>query len=478
MRAYKDIPEVWIREVNKVFSDMLGLLMRITPQHVNEKNEEFKKRALEARTELITPLVKLKEAMHCWLRDHPQELEFVFKKMRMPGFSDVREWGVTDGPQFRGMEENELLGMLVLWGLQNKNEEQKKQVTRLHAMFCQDFADVLDVLQTYKGNDVYSIDLRRQLMHLHEDIEHGKYEEATTALLSPFVLKAAYKLWGWGDFVDGNADGTTARRDAYALQMTGAPGFHADRLNGFYVETKEKQNGKSIFKKTSMLLGNQLWLRSNTQNKWIVSITKDMKENTNLGMCRTTKAGIAPVQKLWRVFNADNEEQWKEYPDLQCDKITAADLLWELPNCDVVINALPADEIQHLISKCGEICTVLASTTEENILRHLGQVEQTLQRMLTAQNAGTPIEPGECGQCMERRATEIFLPCHHVVVCSICSKKNTSCPTCRKPIDASCNLRVYMTRNSHAPKKIWDVTKPMDQDASMNSLLLQLRDLH
>jgi hypothetical protein len=173
MRMYADIPEIWIREVDVVFSDIIAVLLRTRVQHMNENNEEFKTNALKAREALIIPLMAFEDGRRHWLRDHPQELEFVFKKMRLQGFSDVREWGVTDGPQFRGMEEDELLGMLVLWGLQNKNEEQKKQVTRLHAMFRQDFADLLDVLQTYKGNDVYSIDLRRQLMHLHQDIEHG-----------------------------------------------------------------------------------------------------------------------------------------------------------------------------------------------------------------------------------------------------------------------------------------------------------------
>jgi hypothetical protein len=389
MRAYINIPEVWIREVHEVFSDMIAMMTRITVKHSNEENEAFRKKALQAREALIIPLMAFQDGRRDWLRDHPQELEFVFAKMMLPGFSDVKEWGVTDGAQFRGMEEDEMVGMMVLWHLQNKNEEQQKQVKRLYGMFRNDFADVLDVLQTYKGNDVYSIDLRRQLMHLHQDIELGIYEEATTALLSPFLLAAAYKVWGWGDFDElPDADGSTARRDAYALHMTGAPGSQADRLNGFYVETKEKQNGQSIFKKTSMCKGTQFWLRSNAQKRWVVSITQDVKLNNELGMCRTTKAGKAPVQKQWKVYNTDNEEKWKDYPEFKCDKITAADLLWELPDCDVVINALPAGEIQHLISKCEELRTVhLVSTTEENILTHLEQVEQTLQRMLTTRNA-------------------------------------------------------------------------------------------
>lgn len=472
MTTYTHIPEVWIREVSLVFSDIIAVLMRITVQHANEDHEEFKNMAFKTRTELITPLIEFETGRHDWLRDHPQELEFVFNKMRLSGFSEVKQWGVTDGPQFRAIEEMDLVGRLVASDLRSK-EEEWSEVIRLYGMFRNDFVDVVSVLQIYKDNDVFSIDLRRQLMHLYENIERGEYEETTRALLSPFLVEAAYKLWGWGDFVRQLPDGSTQRRDAVALQMTGAPASRADRLNGWYVETKEKHNGKATYKKTCMWKGSQHWIRYNSNKQWVVSTTRDVKENNMKALCMTTVHGdINPFKKQWKVYDADGEKLWKEYPDFKCEVLKAADLLWALDDCDVVINALPASEIQNLTSKCLEI------RTEPKIIRHLEKVGHTLQRMLTAWNASTPAEPGQCTICMDRKTTEILLPCRHVCFCSICSKGKTECPFCKQAIDASCNLRVYATRTSHSPQKIFDVTAPMDQDASMNSLLLQLRDLH
>jgi hypothetical protein len=475
MRKYIDIPEVWIREVHEVFSDMIALLMRITPQHANEGNEAFKTSALQAREALIIPLMAFQDGRRDWLHDHPQELEFVFNKMRYKGFRNVKEWGVTDACQFQEITVAALFVKLV--GMDTESEE-TKHILDLYGKVKNNNADVLSVIKTYKDNDVYSIDLRRQLMHLHEDIKRGQYQETTSRVLSPFLLEAAYKLWGWGDFVTQSSSVPPVPRDVYVLQMTGAPGSQADTLNGMYVETKETQNSRRIFKKTSMVIGNHLWLRS-TQGKWFVSKTQDLKDNTTIGLACTVTREKTPMDVLWKVWNADGDKKSKDYPDFKCKQISFADLLWALDDCDVVINALPVSEIQNLISKCFELRMVhLDSTSEPNIIRHLEEVGHTLQRMLTARNAEIPAEPGECGQCMERRATEIFLPCHHVVVCSSCSKGKTECPFCRESIDASCNFGVYMTRTSHAPKQIWDVTKPMDQDANMTSLLLQLRDLH
>jgi hypothetical protein len=472
MRKYIDIPEIWIREVDVVFSDMIAVLMRSSPQHLNGDNEAFKKRALETRTELCERLPAFERARREWLREHPQELEFVFNKMRYKGFTNVREWGVTTACQFKEITAGALVDKLFRWDTES---EETKHVIELYGKIQNNDADVLSLLKTYKHNDVYSIDLRRQLMHLHEDIKRGQYQETTSRALSTFLLEAVYKLWGWSDFDTQSPDGSTVPRDVGVLKVTGPPGSKANTLNGMYVETKEEQNGRSIFKKTSMHRGTQLWLRYNPHQKWAVSRTQDVKDNNARGLCCTMKKGLKAPLSTWEVFDADGEKQWKTYPDFKCEQSNFPDLLWVLDDCDVAINALPAGEIQNLMNKLVEL---RSSLLDMDVIQRLDGVLQTLQRMLTARNAPIPVEPGECGKCLEHQASEILLPCHHVILCSNCSKGLTECPYCRQPIDASCNFGVYMTRTSHTPKKIWIVTKPMDEDAGMNSLLQQLRDLH
>jgi hypothetical protein len=57
-------------------------------------------------------------------------------------------------------------------------------------------------------------------------------------------------------------------------------------------------------------------------------------------LCITTVHGnINPVNKRWKVYDADGDKKFKVYDDFKCESITAADLLWELYDRDVVINA-------------------------------------------------------------------------------------------------------------------------------------------
>lgn len=48
----------------------------------------------------------------------------------------------------------------------------------------------------------------------------------------------------------------------------------------------------------------------------------------------------------------------------------------------------------------------------------------------TEQAAGEP----ECVVCMDAKCSRIFLPCHHICCCSVCSKQVNDCPSCRTPI--------------------------------------------
>jgi hypothetical protein len=258
-----------------------------------------------------------------------------------------------------------------------------------------------------------------------------------------------------------------------------------------YVETKEEHNGLMIFKKTSMHKGDQLWLRANSQHRWIVSPTADVKENNGTGLCSTLTAGIAPIKKQWKVYDAEKgqDKLWREYPAMQCEERKAAQLLWTLDDCDVVVNALPAIEIEALTRECRALYIKVSELywpmdTEHpdhtpllNIIEHLEGVGHALQKTLTARQTDTPV-PGECSICMDRQASEILLSCNHVCVCSICLKAIQECPLCRSPIEASCNYRVHATRTSHSTERVFYGTVRMSNDAKMKSLLLQLRDLH
>jgi len=341
-------------------------------------------------------------------------------------------------------------------------------------MFEHDNADMPIVLKTYEDNDVDSMNVRRQLIQLRQHMQDGHYDASTTGAVSAFLHAVSYKLWGWGDFVRQLPDGSTVAREAVALQMTGAPGYKAKSLNGWYVETKEKHNGKATYKKTDMWKGTQHWIRYNLNKNWVVSTTQDVKDNNMKSLCVTTVHGdINPLNKQWKVYDADGDKEFKAYPDFKCEKITAADLLWELHDCDVVINALPASEIQHLINACLQLrMRHLHSHSQRNIIHHLENIGLCLQKMFTSRTADTLPETGQCCICMDLPASEIMLPCMHLCACRFCSLRINECPVCREPI-TTCNRRVYANRTRPSPQPVFDATVNMH----LNILLLRLEQL-
>ena len=492
MKQYADIPEVWVCKVHVVFTNIGALLAQIKVYHESRGNNE----AVRLYLYLIDPLDRFEDARAQWLDQHPQELEFIFKKMRLPGFSVVKTWGVTDYLQFEAIKpgDNRILVRALPKYMQHL-------VMSLRYKLQNEDVDLISVRKIYEHNDVYSMHLRRQLIKLHEYIEGGQYHDTTTQMVSTFLHTVAYKMWGWGDdFVDESAvvppgRGTSGYlapqlRKAYILEVTGAPGSKADNLNGTYVETREKHNEQLLFKKTSMHKGVQYWLRADAKKKWIVSQTADVEANTDIGLCCTTTTGKDPLKKQWTVYDAEKGQDrlWRDYPAMKCEQIKPPQLLWALDDCDVVINQLPASEIQVLIRDCRELYMTTSEhfwwlesqdpdhTSLLNILTHLEGVALSLDKTLAARQAYTADEPGECSVCMDRHASEVLLNCKHLCVCSVCVKVIQDCPLCRAPIEASCNHRVYETRTSHSTERVFDGTARMRQQAKMHSLLLQLRD--
>jgi hypothetical protein len=240
-----------------------------------------------------------------------------------------------------------------------------------------------------------------------------------------------------------------------------------------------------------MYKGVQYWLYADVKQKWIVSPTADVMANTDSGLCCTLTNGKAPLEKQWTVYDAEKgqDKLWREYPAMKCEQIKPPQLLWALDDCDVVVNAVPAIEIETLTRDCRELYMAISELfwpmdTEHpdhtpllNIIEHLEGVGHALQKTLTARQTDTPV-PGECSICMDHQASEILLPCKHVCVCSVCLKAIQECPLCRSPIEASCNYRVHATRTSHSTERVFYGTVRMRKDARMKSLLLQLRDLH
>jgi hypothetical protein len=485
MKTCADIPEVWVPKVHLLLTDFVSLLAQTTVRQ--DFDARFEASGLAKRTALCERLPAFEEARRAWLREHPQDLEFVFKKFRLEGLSDVQSWGVTDCRQFRTMNVLDLGFKLA--SLQYQPAEAIKNLCR---MIDQNNVDLRSVLAGYKDNDVDSMHLRRQLMQLRELIKGEQYRDHadTTKPVSMFLSTLAFELWGW--------DGFDVLRDVAAVQMTGAHGPRANMINGIYVATGKMHNEQKLFKKTTMDR-RQYWLCMIKDRKWVVNETQDVEQNNTKALCCTLKNGqVSPVFGQWQIFNADGDAQWKASPALKCEAIIAADLLWDLDECDVVFRAIPASEIESCLRKARglymqtsarhwsvdaehrddallDIVTQLEGV--EQALHKMLSAEQALQKTLTAQ-ADTAQQPGECIICWDCPASEILLPCLHVCVCRFCSLSLDKCPVCRQPLVASCNRRTYARRRSHCTKPVFDVTAGMSQQALIKSLLQQMRDLH
>jgi hypothetical protein len=117
-----------------------------------------------------------------------------------------------------------------------------------------------------------------------------------------------------------------------------------------------------------------------------------------------------------------------------------------------------------------------------DIMQSLEVILKYLKNVLTAtereETTPTLTEEGECGVCMDRRATEVLLPCKHICVCSICVKKLNTCPICRTEIDGSCNRYIYATRTSGSTEKIFDSSNlSAGQQEMLTGLLLKLHEM-
>ena len=494
MRKYRDIPEVWVPRSNVVLRRMVSSLQEMSILDAANRDE-----GLAAQTALIERMKAFEGMRSQWLREHPQELEFVFKKMGYEGYGIVEEWGVTDCRQFRAITENDLICKITLAVLPDDYQEQEDTILELQKTHIIDVwgtfhngtrADLPSVLETYARNDVHSMHLRTQLVKLHKHINNGQdHDEAITQSVSTFLYKVAYKLWGWGDFVAADAsplptpsgDVAPQMRDVFVMEMTGVPGDKAKLLNGMYVETHETHNERRLFRKTSMYKGFQHWLRSNNQGKWVVSRTNDVEQNNLKAACCTVNARRVPLKAKWEVFDTYGDKKWTVCPTVQCEQRSCADVLWALDDCDVVFNALPASEIQDCITACLALRTQMHNwyaAPPPDIITHLDGIGQALQETLAARQGATAPEPGECSICAERQASEILLPCKHLCLCRFCSLAIEQCPFCRTPVEASCDRRVYARRRSAPEHAIFDATARMSNDTMMTSLLLQLCDLH
>jgi hypothetical protein len=162
----------------------------------------------------------------------------------------------------------------------------------------------------------------------------------------------------------------------------------------------------------------------------------------------------------------------------------------------VVINKVPAIDLKDWIPTGNQIYLALGEyrwgvnkMDEEvhgkevsDILKLLEDILKYMKNLLTVrekeETTPTPSEEGECSVCMDRRATEVLLPCKHICACSVCVKSLKTCPICRVDIDGSCNRYIYAMRTSGSAEKTFDVAKLSDdRQAMLTGLLLKLREI-
>ena len=137
--------------------------------------------------------------------------------------------------------------------------------------------------------------------------------------------------------------------------------------------------------------------------------------------------------------------------------ISAADLVWTLDDCDVVIKKVASDTLQQWLMSCSELTR---EELDDRVLHHLNKMNWLLHKLL--QQPKDTITPGQCSICLEHTATQVLLPCHHLCVCSICVKDLTKCPICTQAISASLHYRVYITRTGDAKQIFFDPAIPED----------------
>jgi hypothetical protein len=353
--------------------------------------------------------------------------------------------------------------------------------------------------QIYKSNDPYSLDLRIKVKEVHELLKEVVFDWKSKREAEEFLQEIADKLWGWGKYEIEETDGTKHTKiykKMDVLEVTGAPGLKAEVLNGVYVETDQLHNDRKLYKKVSMYKGIQLWLRINVEKKWVISQTENVENNDGIGLCCGLTKNDDPTKIKWRVYDADKEKTWKTYDEMRCKKISSNKLVWDIDDCDVVINKVSAIDLKAWIQTGNQIYLALGEyrwgmngMDEEEHGREVSDIMQLLEEILKhlknllivrerEETTPTPSEEGECSVCMDRRATEVLLPCKHICACSVCVKSLKTCPICRVDIDGYCNRYIYAMRTSGSAEKTFDVAKiSEDRQAMLTGLLLKLREI-
>jgi hypothetical protein len=518
MTKYNQIPEVWVSKVHVLLRDMnvareIGSIS-MDFQDCGLLSKSLKEQCRDGRRYLDETVPAFEDKCDEWMFYHPTELEFIFEKMKYIGWytSGIQNWGVSDCLQFKELKDIDVK----VRGIDNALVQ--SDVKNFLAMCRLNGPGMISMRQIYKDNDPYSLDLRIKVKELHELLEKVAFDlkskREAEEFLQAFDLKSkreaeeflqeiADKLWGWGKYEIEETDGTKhtkiyKRMDV--LEVTGAPGLKAEVLNGVYVETDQLHNDRKLYKKVSMYKGIQLWLRSTVDNNWVISKTESVEKNDYARLCEGETKNEDPTQIKWAVYDADKEKTWKTYNEMRCKKSESNELVWRLEHCDVVINKVPAIDLKAWIEKGRQLYLSLGEyqwgihgwneDVDENV--HEDQISDIMQSfevilkhlrsLLTVrekeETTPTPSEEGECSVCMDRRATEVLLPCKHICVCSVCVKFLKTCPSCRANIDVYCNRYIHAMRTSGSAEKTFDVSKLSDdRQAMLTGLLLKLREI-
>ena len=470
MTDYADIPEVWIDQLRMTLRN-IHVALADAYIEFNESDlfsDDAKRTALNAKGELREQCLVTGDELYRWCQVYPKELEFVFRKMRCVGFSNVERWGVTDCVQFAGLDG-------VNRNIEALDDVKVKNDIKSVLDMCKDQEQRLSICKIYQDNDVYSMDLRREVVELYKYMHSGAYLSSNFSVeieLGLLLQEMADNLWGW-------APKTTI------VKVTDAPGSKATILNGTYVDTGEKGIQKKLFKKTSMFRGIQPILRINSQKRWIVSEYDKGDNGFSLSLQKIEKGKDVFMEEIkWEVYDVDKKKDWKTYPDMTATVISGSDLVWTLDDCDVVIKKVAEDMVVSWMHKCSEMYREHLEVADDRVVQHLDTMNWILHKMIQSHQTEQGDEgdmQGVCIICHENPVTEVLLPCRHVCFCSVCIKHKEytgQCPICRKSVEVACNAHVYRTRISGSANKLFYQAAPRSIESQVASLRALIRELH
>jgi hypothetical protein len=501
MTKYNQIPEVWVSKVHVILRDIKIekeiANIAVEFDYCGILSKSLKDACHNGQKHLLDEELKFETACDEWMFYHLTELQFIFEKMKYIGWytSGIQNWGVSDCLQFKELQDIDVKVEEI------ENVVLQSDVKNFLAMCRLNGSDMISMRQIYKDNDPYSLDLRIKVKELHELLEKVAFDWKSKREAEEFLQEIADKLWGWGKYemkTDGNKH-TKIYKKMDVLEVTGAPGLKAEVLNGVYVETDQLHNGRKLYKKVSMYKGIQLWLRSTVDNKWVISKTESVEKNDYARLCEGETKNEDPTKIKWAVYDADKKKTWKTYDEMRCQKVSSDKLVWDIDDCDVVINKVPAIDLKAWIERNRQFYMSLGELQWEkngwdgdddhvhfnqmtDIMQYFEEILKHLRSLLTVrekeETTPTPTEEGECSVCMDRRATEVLLPCKHICACSVCVKSLKKCPMCRADIDVYCNRYIHAMRTSGSAEKTFDVAKlSEDRQAMLTGLLLKLREI-